>query len=310
MTRAFVALCASSLMTVATAQQPAFKSGVDAVRVDVGVTRGGRAVTGLTTANFELRDSGVPQQIAALSVEDAPLDLVFVLDTSFSVRGAALQHLKEAAHAAVASLRASDRAALLTFSHLLERHVPLSGDSDAIDRAIDRLDADGATALNDAAFAAIALPSDAERRKLVVLFTDGFDTASWLSPLAVIERAHRSDVVVDAVLLDQPVLGSPQRGLRDGSALPGQRRRWFLEEPQLFRQEFVWALADETGGDVVIANRSGDLSGAFVRIISAFRTRYVLSYSPASVPLSGWHPIDVQLKGAKGNVRARRGYAR
>jgi VWFA-related protein len=309
-TRALSALCAvCGLVVVVGGQQPVFRSGVDAVRVDVAVTRGRRAVTGLTAADFELRDSGVEQQIDAISLEDVPLDLVLAFDTSFSVRGEPLRHLKEAAHAAVASLRPGDRVAFLTFSHVVERHLSFSSNTAAINDAIDGLDADGATALNDAAFAAMGLRSDREGRVLVLLFTDGFDTASWLSPMAVIDQAHRSDVVVDAVLLD-PAAGVPLQRLRDGAVLPAQRRRWFLEEPQWFHEEFLPALTDESGGEVVVANRSRDLRGVFVGIIAAFKARYVLSYSPRNVAPSGWHPIEVRVRNTKADVRARRGYTR
>jgi Ca-activated chloride channel family protein len=172
----------------------------------------------------------VPQQIDALSLEEIPLQLVLALDTSFSVHGEPLQHLKEAAHAAVASLRPTDCAAFLTFSHVLQAHATFSSDTGAIDQAIDGLEADGATALNDAAFAAIGLRADPARRKLVLLFTDGVDAGSWLTPLAVIDEAHRSDVVVDGVLLDLANGSQARPGARP--VVPAQRRRWFLEEPQ------------------------------------------------------------------------------
>ncbi|PYR59891.1 MAG: hypothetical protein DMF91_13595 [Acidobacteria bacterium] len=91
---------------------------------------------------------------------------------------------------------------------------------------------------------------------------------------------------------------------------PGQTRRWFLEEPQLFRHEFLSALTDETGGQLIVAGSSGSLRDVFVKIVSEFKTRYVLTYSPANVAPSGWHPIEVRLKNKKGDVRARRGYTR
>lgn len=103
-------------------------------------------------------------------------------------------------------------------------------------------------------------------RTLVLLFTDGLDTTSWLSPLTVIEEARRSDVVVDAVRLD-PV-ADPMTDFRRRSRLPpppsGQVRRWFLEEPQLFRHEFLSALTDETGGQLIVAGSSGNLRDVFV----------------------------------------------
>jgi VWFA-related protein len=194
---------------------------------------------------------------------------------------------------------------------VVQKRSTWSADAAAIRTAIDDLDAAGYTSLTDAAFAALALRERVEGRMLVLLFTDGLDTASWLSPIAVIEQARRSDLVVDAVRLDRAVPWSPQGTLRPRSpAAAEQRRRWFLEEPQLFRDEFLPALADETGGELIVAAQSQDLRSVFVRIVSEFKTRYVLTYAPQNVPPAGWHPIEVRLKNKKGDVRARRGYAR
>jgi VWFA-related protein len=292
-------------------EQPVFRAGVDAVRVDVLVLRSGRPVGGLTTRDFELRDDGVVQEIDVLALEEVPLNLMLVLDTSFSVRGAPLSHLKDAAHAAVSVLGPSDRAALITFSHLIERRMPFSSDAASIHAAIDAVEAEGSTALTDATFAALEQQPDGIGRTLVLVFTDGIDTASWLGPLTVIDHARRSDAVVNAVLLETEdravVFRRRTRGLQPSAA---QRRRWFLEEPDLFREEFLPAIADETGGDFLVANRGDDLRAAFVRIVSSFKSRYVLTFTPRGVPSHGWHPLDVRVKNTKADVRARRGYMR
>ena len=85
-------------------------------RVDVLVLDGNRPVGGLTAADFELSDSGVAQRIDAITFEDVPLSVMLALDASGSVRGAPLEHLKEAAAAVTGLLKPCDRAALLTFS--------------------------------------------------------------------------------------------------------------------------------------------------------------------------------------------------
>jgi VWFA-related protein len=309
MRRAAAVVTALWMASVAgAAQQPAFRSSVDAVRVDVGVTDHGRSIGNLSAVDFDLTDSGIRQQIEALAVEDVPLNLVFAFDVSFSIRGAPLDYLKEAARSAVASLRPIDRVALLTFSHTLRLAAAFADDRAAVNRAIDQLVANGATALTDAVSAALALRPAVDGRTLLLVFTDGLDTGSWLGPLAVIEQARRSDAVVDAVLLDDHSSALESSGGR--TVLPAQRRRWFLEEPRWFGAEFLPAIADETGGEILIANRGRDLHDAFRRIIAAFRARYVLTYSPRDVAPSGWHPIEVRLKNGKGTVRARRGYAR
>jgi VWFA-related protein len=285
-------------------QGPTFTASVDAVRVDVAVTRDGRPVAGLTAGDFDVQDNGVPQDIRAFSLDSIPLTVVLAFDTSFSVRGRSLDDLKVAAHAAVAVLRTDDQVALLTFSHVLERPAAFSNDRNRLEAAIDRLVADGGTALNDAAFVALTLRRPIAGRNLILLFTDGIDTASWLPPMTVIEAARRADAVVDAVILNDSSRSNTS------APLPAQRRRWFLDHPQVFPEEFVPALADETGGEIMAATRGAGMRPALAQLLEAFRTRYMLTYSPANVNPTGWHRIDVRTRAVRATVKARRGYTR
>ena len=81
--------------------------------------------------------------------------------------------------------------------------------------------------------------------------------------------------------------------------------------PSVLRESFVQNVAGESGGRYLSVEDSGRVRDAFLEILAEFRTRYLLTYSPEGVPVSGWHPIDVRLsKGRGANVRARRGYLR
>jgi hypothetical protein len=91
--------------TIAAQSKPTFRSGADAVRVDVLVTDRNRPIAGLTTADFELRDNNVPQTIEAVAIEDVPVSLMLVLDTSSSVEASRCERA-----------RPGDRVALLTFA--------------------------------------------------------------------------------------------------------------------------------------------------------------------------------------------------
>lgn len=90
----------------------------DLVRIQV--KRGGKPVAGLAASDFELRDSGVRQQIQAVTYQDVPLSVLLALDGSSSVRGERLAHLKDAATAAVGALRPDDQTAILTFSQRVD----------------------------------------------------------------------------------------------------------------------------------------------------------------------------------------------
>ena len=81
------------------ASQERFRTSAEAVRVDVLVKAGNRPVAGLTAADFDLRDRGVPQRIDSVAFEDVPLSVMIALDNSDSVKGQALQDLRDAASA-------------------------------------------------------------------------------------------------------------------------------------------------------------------------------------------------------------------
>jgi Ca-activated chloride channel family protein len=291
--------------TIAAQSKPTFRSGADAVRVDVLVTDRNRPIAGLTTADFELRDNNVLQTIEAVVIEDVPVSLMLVLDTSTSVEGQPLADLKKAASAAVNALGPGDRVALLTFAQGIALRVDWTGDRGPVSKAIDTTSAGGSTSLYDAAYAGMTMRDlEPGRRSLVLLFTDGHDTASWLPSSAAIDRARRTEAVVYGVSVSRRTPLYSRLMFRSGIELsPSPRVDWasapLLEE-----------LSDITGGQNFTAGFGSGLAEAFERVVKEFRSRYLLTYSPKGVAAGGWHTIDVRLKNRSGQVRARRGYTR
>jgi Ca-activated chloride channel family protein len=293
-------LVAISALTIAQRHAPQrFRSRAELVAVDVLVMDGRRPVAGLTAADFVLLDNGVPQTIEQLQVEALSLNILMVLDVSWSLRGERLEALKKAASAVVQRLRSQDRAALIAFSHRLELRSALTADRAQLHAAIASLAPDGSTALRDAAYAGIALRGTDPGRTLMLLFSDGVDTASFLDERRVLEAARRSDVTVYPIgVRDEPSLTQ-----RDG-------RLWVRHASSAAPTDdrFLKALAEETGGRLVHAEGDRDLGPTFARVLDEFKTRYVIGYAPAGVAASGWHSVEVRMKNRKGTVTARRGY--
>lgn len=280
------------------AQAPTFRTGVAAVRVDVLVTDGRRQVANLTAADFELRDNGVVQTLADVNRESLPLNLICALDVSGSVSGAPLVQLKKALLELFDALGARDRAALLTFSNQLVLHTTLTSDRNRLRTIVGEVTAGGTTSLFDAVFASLALREADENRTLMLLFSDGIDTASWLSAKDLITAARRSDVVIYPVT--KP---SALRGGQTGLATWSTGRPIADREPRV-----VDDLADETGGRVVLTPDDTSLGETFLNVLEEFRQRYVLIYEPTGVSGAGWHDVQVKLKRRSGQVKARRGY--
>jgi VWFA-related protein len=264
-----------------TAQDPTFSARAELVRVDVLVTANGQPVRGLQREDFEVLDNGVLQDADLVAFEDAPLNVVLALDMSRSVRGAKLVQLRAAARMVIGSLAERDKAAVLSFASTVFSRVPLTPDAARLIGALNALPDAGDTAVVDASYAAILLSETDVGRPLVVVFSDGVDTASFLTAPAVLETARRSDAVVYAVSTSAAPAGS------------------FLDE-----------LCARTGGRLIDAASTEDFRQTFLGLLEEFRHRYLLSYTPTGVGQSGWHELEVRVKAPRATVRARPGYFR
>jgi VWFA-related protein len=283
MWRAFVIGASMLVATVAlNAQGAVFSSKVEAVRVDVLVTdreKGGTAVLGLKPSDFEVLDNGVPQQVDLVSFEQIPLNIVLALDMSESVSGDRLDQLRDASGKLLNGLTKDDQAGLVAFTQRVVLGSKLTKDVDAVRTAMTPLDDAGDTAIIDATYAAMMLGESDVGRGLVIVFSDGVDTASWLTDDAVLNTAKRSDVVVYAVSVQSRL-----------------------------KPEFLRELTSATGGRLYEIEKTANLAQVFLSVLEEFRHRYLISYTPTGVERGGWHKIDVNIKGRKAVVKARPGY--
>ena len=288
-------LAALVVTATATLDAQRFTSRAVAVRVDVLVTNGGQLVRGLSARDFDVRDEGVPQTVSEVELEQIPLNLILVFDTSGSVVGDRMRALLEAGKALLDGLRDQDRVALVSFSTRVRLLTPLTSNRQQIRAAFDTLEAHDATSLRDAAFAGLALRESDPGRTLLLIFSDGDDTSSWLTTPKVIETAKRTDAVVYAVAVPfQHAFWTPSGATIDTVKKAGK----FLE-----------SLTEETGGRILFAGSNSDLRATFTKTLAEFHDRYVLSYTPTGVSATGWHRLEVKLKGKSGKVTARRGYS-
>ena len=300
---------------------PTFAAGVEAVRLDVFVSRDGRPLAGLAAGDFEVLDNGVPQR-AELESAGGPVHAILLLDTSGSVAGPRLLHLRAAAHAFLDGLGPDDQASLLTFSHEVRLAGAPSRERAPLHRALDEARAGGGTALHDALFAALQLGDPARGRGVVLVFSDGDDRLSWLDAPRLREAARRAEVSVYAVALTDGPAAAPARDavaympdesgrrrmrpadrpLATNAFRPSSASRAPSDVPALLRD-----VAADTGGQVWRAEDGPQLQTAFLHALAEVKSRYLLRFEP-SVSTPGWHTLEVKLKGRKGEVRARKGY--
>ncbi len=273
---------------------PSFGTSVEAVYLDVFVSRGGHNLEGLTSDNFEVSDDGVVQSAEIVSSAAVPLHTVLVLDTSTSVAGAAFDHLKAAAQAFLDGLGPNDRVSLLTFAYGVRLAGELAAPANRASASLAEATARGTTALHDAVFTALKTADPRHGRPVIVVFSDGVDRLSFLSAEQVLRVARESDATVFVVFLATDLLR------RDGTPVKRAKRA----------PDFLRSVAAETGGVLWQAMAADELRGKFLEILEQVKNRYVLRFEPTGVSGTGWREIKVRLKGARGKLRARRGYFR
>lgn len=269
-------------------QAPIFRSAVRTVPVYATVVdRAGRLVPGLSEDDFEILDNGKPTPLTTFSAESLPFTAVVMLDTSASMT-AHLELLKRASEQFLIRMLPVDRAQVGAFNDKLQLSGTFTNDRDELIAALEDLQFGNPTRLNDAiAFSMDALQG-VEGRKVVLVFSDGEDTASKLRFGTIQERARNEEVMVYAIGLEVDYFN----GLRRVRSRPDRNLR---------------RIADETGGGYFELKETDELAPTFTRVAQELRSQYLLGFAPESLD-GKVHKLDVRVKQTGMTVRARRSY--
>jgi VWFA-related protein len=277
---------------------PVFHVGVEAVSVDVFVTKKDSPLRGLRAEDFVVKDNGVPQRVEVVDRKTTPTTVVLALDRSASVSGRKLARLRAAARAFLRELRPRDEAALLAFDHRIELLHGATTERAAISRALDGLETGGASSVIDALYLSL------KRRwgtglPLVVLFTDGQDAGSWFENEDVLRAARESSTLLH-------VVGTESRGLRIARSSRGAGfAPIFAESGYVY---LLRRIAETTGGMYWAVESDEPLEAAFRKVLEAANERYVLRYEPRGVARPGRHRLEVSVRRKDVDVRARQEY--
>jgi VWFA-related protein len=243
-------------------------------------------VTGLDLRDFSVLDNGVAQTISAVSYERNPIDVTVILDVSQSVTGAVLTQLRRAIEQLRGDLGASDRLKIVSVNMRVRRLSDFNDPASADGSAFDSVRAFGTSAIFDALAVSLAGRTSAERRQLIVLFSDGVETSSVTDGATLLDVARRTTPTVMTVLAEQGFPIGPGAGVT-----------------AIYRE-----LAQATGGVAVSLLPNDSVSGTLRRVVGEFRSSYVLHFTPTGVSREGVHALDVQVRRSGVDVRARREY--
>ncbi len=297
--RGFLALLAAAVSSTVLfapssglAQQTTFHVKVNLVNIFVNVTdQNGAIVGGLTRNDFAIFEDGRPQEIAIFDRESAtPLNLTLAIDTSGSVHKDMSEEVAAARRFVRAILRPQDRMSVMQFATTVHVLAPFTNKVSTIDRSLDHLQPDWSSAVYDAICQGSALLGGEQGRKVLVIVSDGDDTAKTSTYAQALEAALRNEVMIYSII-DVPIEASAGRDLGGEHALI--------------------TIAEETGGKHFYVS-DGGLDKAFARVSDDLRTQYVLGYYPKNQePGKNFHRIVVTIPRAAGdefNIRNKTGY--
>jgi VWFA-related protein len=291
-------------------RQQTYRATTNLVRLDVMASVNGRALTSLTADDFEVLDNGVPQHVQMITTA-GNVRVLLLLDVSGSIAwGAKMQTLVRASQALWENLGRDDEASLLTFADRFSLEATAVRDREAFEKKLLMASGHpaGQTALWDALFVGLSLLAGDVDRSLVLVFSDGIDTASWCDSQKVKEIVRYAEAVIYAVTVPPvPALSAEEAGART------EDERFRVQAVNHARESYLAKdlkeVAEQSGGELLLGGQGQALTNTFVSVLEQFRARYLLAYEPAGVRRDdGWHELRVKLKGRAGTIRARSGY--
>jgi Ca-activated chloride channel homolog len=258
----------------ALAQGTTFKVDVKLVSLFVNVTdRSGAFVGGLNRNDFAVFEDGRPQQIALFERQtDMPLDLTLAIDTSGSVRKDMSEEAQAARRFVHDILRPQDQMSVLQFATDVRELSGFTNQKAQIDRALGGLRGDWATALYDAIYLGSDGLGKKQGRKVLVVISDGDDTAKDTTYAQALEEALRNEVMIYSII-DVPIEASAGRDTGGEHAMI--------------------TLAEQTGGKYFYVSEGG-LDKAFAQVSDDLRTQYLIGYYPHNqLPGATFHRLTV-----------------
>ena len=259
------------------------------VVLNITVTdKAGQYVPGLKLSDFTIYEDGkqIPAElIASFGLHESPFASVVLLDTSGSMESR-LSIARSAAIRFLDRLREEDVAAVYKFDFKVERVQQFSNSRDLAPMAFG-LSARGRTALNDAIFnGAKALAERPEKRKAIVVLSDGVDTSSHVSA----DKALESALAIGATIYTVDMSPSDTRQTAQSAMM-------------------LKHFAERSGGRFVATPGGPMLRDAFANIADELGHQYTLAYRPLNRKRDGkWRKLEVELSKKDLIVRTRKAY--
>lgn len=247
----------------------------------------GKPVKALKQADFKLFEDGKEQKISLFETENTPFAAVILIDTSGSMetrvslaRSAAIKFLE--------GLRTDDVASIYNFDSKISQVQDFSNSRDIAYTAYD-LKAYGYTVLNDAIFqAAQDLAKRPEKRRAIIVLSDGMDTKSSKSADKALKAALEANTLIYTVDMSATDTGGTDKMQNQGA---------------------LKNFAEKSGGKFIAVAGGTAMREAFIHIVGELGTQYTIGFQPETVKNDGkWRSLELVISRPNLKIRTRKGY--
>ena len=292
------------------------------VRVNIGVVdQRGRPITSLNRPDFAVFENGVKQDISHFELASAPFSVVMMLDMSGSTKSFR-QNIAMSAARFLDALAPEDRVAVIEFYSKVNLLNDFTTDRRTILHSITVANGSGDTNLYKGIDLALEkLAKEGNRRKAIVVLTDGVDTNAKNRDRDVLSKLNESEVPTAirpeansqlAALLDRAdKLGVTIYPLALPTGDPAKLADPTPVQVAMYRaaRSRLQLVADRTGGTLNAITRLDEMSKLYALIAADLRTLYTLEYQPANPARDGkWRTIKVEVSDPALIARSRQGY--
>ncbi len=292
------------------------------VRLNVGVVDGrGQPITNLDKRNFSIYEDGIKQEISRFEPTVAPFSVVMILDMSGSTLGFR-ETIRQSAFRFVDALAPDDRVAVIEFYDKINLLNDFTTNRKSIANSISAANGRGKTQLYKTLdFALGKLSKEGNRRKAIIVLTDGVDSSARDKDREFLENIS-SNQILEAIkpesssILVETLNRSDQQGVTVYPlALPtGDPSK--LADPTPVQVALFSAararldiLAKRTGGTLNTINRLEEMGRLYAEVAADLRALYTIEYEPRNTKRDGkWREIKIEVDSPRLLSRTRPGY--
>lgn len=265
--------------------------------------KNGRYRSDLKREDFTVYENGAEQKLEYFNTGDRiPMSLGIVFDVSGSMEDK-IEGVQDAVEHFVKEVAPGDEIFLIKFSDDADIVQDFTDDKKKILRTIQNLDPKGSTALYDAILLGLQKVSEGKNRKrALLLLTDGNDTASSTKFEEISSLARKSEVIIYGLGIGHGEKGSNHSGVFDSR----------MKDTVDMRTLRV--LADATGGNAYYLENAHEggrdlVDEAAVEVAGELKQQYTLGYYPTNTKRDGtFRQIVVEVRDKSLRVRTKRGY--